>query len=97
MIDSLQYVLNSIIGIVITYMVTTLSRLVREFGLIRSGVCALLHNQFYQTCERYLDRGYITTHELEDLDKLYGTYRGWKLNGAGEELYARCKKLEIRR
>lgn len=93
---TVQYVINAVLGLIIAAGVAQLKSAVREFRFLRKGVTALLHNIFCKTCEVYLTRGYITMAELQDLDDLYECYKALGQNGLGEELYRRCKKMEIR-
>ena len=93
---TVQYVINAVLGLIIAACVAQLKSAVREFRFIRRSVTAMLHNQLYRTCKLYLRRGWVTKDDLEDLEELYQCYRGFGMNGVGEELYKRCRKMEIR-
>ncbi|EJE97755.1 hypothetical protein [Liquorilactobacillus mali] len=64
--------------------------------LLTEAVKALLHNKIYDNCTHYIERGYITTGEKDDLDYLYGGYSGIGGNSTGEWLYLNASKLPIR-
>lgn len=67
----------------------------REQALLKEGVLALLHDRIYQACQYHIQMGYITVQDLNNLEYLYKGYRGLGGNGTGEELYNRCKALQL--
>ena len=93
---TLQYIINSLLGIILAASIATLKKIFADFRYLRQGLTALLHNQLYRTCNDYLRRGWVTIQDLEDLEELYQCYAGLGLNGIGKEMYKRCKKLEIK-
>lgn len=64
--------------------------------LLTEAVKALLHNKIYSNCTAYIERGFITTGEKDDLDYLYNGYSGIGGNSTGEWLYLNASKLPIR-
>lgn len=56
---------------------------------------ALLHNLIFQNARAALIHGYITEHELENLEELYLPYKRIGGNGTAEKLFNDCKNLEI--
>lgn len=48
-----------------------------------------------QLCKIYLDRGYMTPAEYEQLNEFYKTYRGLGGNGAAKEWYDKVKVLPV--
>ena len=66
-----------------------------EQDLIKAGVLSLLHDRIYQICQVYIKNGFITIRDLNNLEYLYDGYKGLGGNGTGEELYKRCKSLQI--
>lgn len=56
---------------------------------------AISHDALFTRCENLIIKGSITTDELENLDMLYDAYKGLGMNGAGAELYNRCKALPL--
>lgn len=63
---------------------------------LTEAVNALSHDALFTRCEDLLRRGYISSSELENLDILYQAYTDQGLNGAGTELYNRCKALPLK-
>lgn len=64
---------------------------------LKAGNVAVLHHIIYANCKEYLDNGYISTGELNDLEYLFSSYKELGGNGTGEILYNKCKNLPIRR
>lgn len=60
------------------------------------AVRALSHDALFTRCGTYLDRGWITASELENLTVLWDAYSDQGLNGTGEELYNRAKALPLK-
>lgn len=57
----------------------------------------LAYREITLLCEKYLDKGYITTDEYEDLVKyLFAPYKALGGNGTAEKLIGEVKKLPIR-
>lgn len=67
-----------------------------EKKIIKSGLVGLLHNSLFRSCEDYINRGEITTAELDNLACLYESYHNLGGNGTGTALYERCKQLKIK-
>lgn len=68
---------------------------VKRIKGLAEAVKALSHDALFTRCEDLLRRGSITSAELENLDILYNAYKDQGLNGAGSELYNRCKALPL--
>ena len=55
------------------------------------------HDRIITLCMQFLERGYITQDEYEDLDKyLYKPYRDMGGNGTAEKLMAEVSRLPIK-
>lgn len=67
----------------------------KEQALLKEGVLALLHDRIYQACQYHIQNNYISIQDLNNLEYLYKGYSGLGGNGTGEELYNRCKALQI--
>lgn len=65
--------------------------------LLKTAMVGLQHHDLYKTCQTYLDRGYVSTADLNDLDYLFKPYKALGGNGTGELLYNRVHDLEIRK
>ena len=64
--------------------------------MTQQGLVAILHDLIYKNCTEYLDRGSITTDELENLTTMYETYHELGGNGTATTIYTRCCGLEIK-
>lgn len=59
-------------------------------------ILGLGHAEIFRQAEHYINRGGITTEELEDLNKyLYKPYKEMGGNGTAETLVNKCKELQI--
>lgn len=63
---------------------------------LKTAIMSLLHHEIYDNCSIFLDRGYITLGELNDLEFLYTGYKDLGGNSTGELLYCKCKDLPVR-
>ena len=61
--------------------------------LVTAGVLALLHDRLYQAFQVYLNRGYCTLEDRDNLEYMFRPYKALGGNGTGEELYNRCMAL----
>lgn len=51
------------------------------------------HDRIFSLCEQYLERGYVTLDELENLEYIFNPYKELGGNGTGERLYEAVNKL----
>lgn len=86
-----NYFLCAACGGLVTWIVAGTRRLRAVTKVIK----ALSHDALFTRCEQLIIKGKITTDELENLDMLYDAYKGLGMNGAGAELYNRCKTLPL--
>lgn len=56
---------------------------------INAAVLALLHDRLYQACQFYINRGYCTVPDRDNLEYMFKPYKALGGNGTGEELYNR--------
>lgn len=54
---------------------------------------ALLHDKIYQQCTTFINDGWISVDDLENLDYLWRGYHNLGGNGTGEILYNKVKAL----
>lgn len=54
---------------------------------------ALLHDKIYQQCTMFINAGWISVDDLENLEYLWRGYRNLGGNGTGEILYNKVKAL----
>ena len=66
-----------------------------EQASLKEAVLALLHDRLYSLSRFYIDRGWITIQDLDNLEYLYTAYHALGGNGTGTELFMRCKALPI--
>ena len=66
-------------------------------ALFKEAVLAILHNQIYDLCRLYLERGYMETGECKNLEHLYEPYSALGGNGTGKKLFDKCMELPIRK
>ena len=86
-----NYFICAICGGAVTWLVAGTRRLKSLTKVIK----ALSHDALFTRCEVLILKGSISTDELENLDMLYDAYKGLGMNGAGAELYNRCKTLPL--
>lgn len=65
----------------------------QEQELVKQGVLAILHDRLYQACQFYLQRGYCTLADRDNLEYMFRPYKALGGNGTGEDLYDRCLAL----
>lgn len=68
----------------------------KEFGLIKNGMVAILHNLVYTQGMSYIRDGKISMSDMKDYEYLYDAYNALGGNGTGTEIYNRVKNLPIR-
>lgn len=68
----------------------------KEFGLIKNGMVAILHNLVYTQGMAYIRDGKIAMSDMKDYEYLYDAYNALGGNGTGTEIYNRVKNLPIR-
>lgn len=57
----------------------------------------IAHDRIVSLSERYLERGYITKDEYENLhDYLFVPYIAWKGNGTAEKMMSEVEKLPVK-
>ncbi|MBO0485936.1 hypothetical protein [Vagococcus fluvialis] len=64
-------------------------------NLVESNL-ALAHDKLYEKCTQYINRGYITIGELDNLEYIFTSYKKLGGNGTGEHLYLEAKKLPLK-
>lgn len=87
----LNYLLCSVCGGLITWVTLGAKRMKAMQQVIK----ALSHDALFSRCEQLIERGKISTDDLENLNMLYEAYHELGLNGAGKELYNRAKSLPL--
>lgn len=76
---------------------TLIIRLMDRKDAKRAMILGLGHDRLMFLCSRYIERGWISNNEYEDLCKyLYKPYRDMGGNGTVERMMEEIKKLPIR-
>lgn len=65
--------------------------------LLSSSVKSLLHHEIYLSCNHYIQRGYITAPERDDLGYLFTAYKNVGGNGTGEIIYKQAMSLPLKK
>lgn len=81
---------------VITWLVRQTKAKKTEYTVLREGILALLHDRLYTACSFFIDRGWCSVDDRENLECMYKPYKALGGNGTGEHLYHRCMELPIR-
>lgn len=63
---------------------------------LKAALIAILHHEIYYNCTHYINNGYITTGQKDDLEYLFRSYHGMGGNSTGEWLYNRACKLSVK-
>lgn len=74
----------------------TLKKERKNYEYMADGVRALLQDRLFQTCNHYIfNQGFVEIKDLNNIENLYQNYHDLGGNGAGTELYERCKHLPL--
>lgn len=68
-----------------------------ERELISEAIIAILHNKIYKNGISYMEQGYVTPAELNDIEHLYKPYDKMGGNGTAKAIMENVKKLPIKR
>ena len=66
-----------------------------EMNAMSYGLLALLHDNVFQSCMYFINKGSISCDELENLEYLYKGYSGLGGNGTCETLMHKVRLLQI--
>lgn len=67
-----------------------------KLSALEIAMKALSHDKIYKLTDEYIDRGWVTLDELDNLEYLYTAYRSLGGNGTGEKRYKRVQDLPIK-
>ncbi len=106
----LKYWIEFILGLAVAGLSFCIKKLFGKFkkkstedAAIKAGMVAILHDRLYQTCNYYLELGYIplptekAEEILDNLKILYDAYHALGGNGTGTDIYNRTKKLPLKK
>ena len=66
-----------------------------EMNAMSYGLLAMLHDNVFQSCMYFINKGSISCDELENLEYLYKGYSGLGGNGTCETLMNKVRLLQI--
>ena len=66
-----------------------------EMNAMSYGLLAMLHDKVFQSCMYFINKGFISCDELENLEYLYKGYSGLGGNGTCETLMHKVRLLQI--
>ncbi|PZL78330.1 hypothetical protein CI088_00380 [Enterococcus plantarum] len=69
----------------------------RRLKKLEEANLAMLHDSIYEKCSHYIEQGFISVDDLDNLEYLFSGYSGLGGNGTGETLYNKVKELPIRK
>ncbi len=61
----------------------------------KKALLALLHDKLYYLCQHFIEKGRISTDELENIEYLYKPYSALGGNGTCKRLYEEVLRLPI--
>ena len=56
----------------------------------------IAHDRIHFLCKRYLQQGYLTTDDYDNLKSIYEPYKQMGGNGSGKKLFEACEALPLR-
>lgn len=71
-------------------------RMMRKQRALEMGVQALLRDRLVQAYYHYSERGWVTLHGLESVNKMYQEYHNLGGNGTVSKLVEDINKLDVR-
>ena len=91
-----EWWLTWLFGIIAVALVCRIRGVTKKQNALEVGVQALLRGELVRAYDKYFERGSITLHGLEAVDKLYSAYHGLGGNGSMTKLVADMKQLEVK-
>lgn len=92
----IEWLFGIIIG-VITWLIKQVKEKKIEYQILRSGIVALLHDRLYTACSFFIERGWASVDDKENLECLYKPYKELGGNGTAEHLYHECMDLPMQK
>lgn len=73
-----------------------LNNMKNKLSSLEIAMKAISHDKIYKLTDEYIDRGWVTLDELDNLEYLYTAYRTLGGNGTGEKRYNRVQALPVK-
>lgn len=77
-------------------MVRSIYDMLRTIEANQEGTLALLRFRIRKECNRYLERGEVSAHELDELKDMYHAYHIMGGNGTTKRLYMEVQQLKLK-
>lgn len=85
---------------IINYFITKITNLIevenKEKELLHEATLAILHNKIYKQGMCYIERGWVSVGELNDIEKLFSPYECMGGNGTAKVIIENVRRLEIK-
>lgn len=88
-----QYWLETLFGLVVTFIGVTLRQTVVKYKSIQNGMLSLLRAELIRSGEKYIEQGWIPYYAREAYEKAYKSYHGLGGNGSMAQLFEAVMKL----
>lgn len=100
MIDMIaKYWVQELFAVIIAFVSWLFQRVLvwkKEQDVVREGIVAILHDRLYTSCIAFIDQGYCTVDDRENLEYLYKPYKALGGNGTAEKLFDKCEDLPLK-
>ena len=83
--------------IVLGYVVCLLKERKKDRGALEKGMMLLLRAKLIEYHKEWTDRGYITTHGIQNFLEMYDVYHSLGGNGMVTHLKEEVEKLEVKK
>lgn len=78
---------------ILIFLGTMFAWILKYIKALQDGIKAILHDRIIQKCEFLINRGYVTSDDLEELEYLNGPYKALGGNGTVEVMLREVRKL----
>lgn len=69
----------------------------QKLNMLELSMKSMAHDKIYKLTEEYINRGWVTLDELDNLNYLYTSYTALGGNGRGEKRYALVQALPVKK
>jgi len=89
-------IISGIMGGVMTLLSRRIKYELAEQALLKEGMLALMHDRLYALCNEHIEKRYISTSDLKNIEKIYKSYHALGGNGTGDTLFEKVNELSIK-